>query len=512
MSLASYRPLGRGQNRVNTLNAKNSPLSGIAQVFGRAENLGPSAPDFSQLPDRLAAQIYVFDTDSLRYTYLNQSALEKLGWEGQDYTQFTPADDDEFFDEVQFRELTRPLLEGKVNEVCFSRSIHGIPQTDIRIRLTPDQSGKDAFLAVVRPPMKAAEHWNLISSVTELSPVATAVIQGDSGEILYANQNFRHKFGLPYDELSGQNIAEIFDALGADELQKIVAKVVEGDRGNLSIELKIPEVGHFELAFSRVEFDKNRTDLALIVRDITDRIEREVQRHEFLATISHELKTPLASIIGTLSTVLYGGITDPELVTKLARLAKTNANRLEAMVEQILAKETAEMNVHRPSKTDWFKFIDDSVRLNKHYANSAGVELTFRSRGKGGEVMLDHGNFGRVLDNLISNAVRHGGAPGQILVEASVKGDRAYLSVKDKGQGIPPHQMTEIFDWHFVGDASDSRRVGGTGLGLGICRRIMQTHGGDIQARNRREGGASFEVTLPLADHIVTGLTPNSLD
>lgn len=480
--------------------AEITSLSALVDDLEALKSGPPDASEFAHILDELEAQIYVIDPDSLHYDFINKTALKTVGWAGVDYTNLTPADDDPYFNADQFRHMTARLLNGEQKEVKFYRSLHDMPETEVRIRLTHTSQGIPKLLVVVRPPPSLADHRAMIAPVTELSPIATTVVRGDTGKIIYANQKFRHKFSLPYASLEDQNISDVFEHLNPVELRQISTLLKQSAAGNVSFEVTTSDGQHFELKISHVVLFAGRSDLAIIVQNISERVEREAERHAFLATISHELKTPLAAIIGTLSTILDGGLMENQTVARLTELAKTNADRLATLVDQILAKETAELNVHRPTMTDWNDFVLESVLLNRQHAAKSGVELRFLPGPGAPQVALDRPNFGRVLDNLITNAIRHGGTPGKVTVTADVKGGNALLQVRDEGAGIRPENLSEVFDWHFVGDASDSRRVGGTGLGLAICRKIVMTHGGTIYARNRAKGGACFEVILPLGE------------
>ena len=244
--------------------AEKTSLSALVDDLDALKSGPPDAGEFANILDELEAQIYVIDPDSLHYDFINKTALKTVGWAGVDYTNLTPADDDPYFNADQFRHMTARLLNGEQKEVKFYRSLHDMPETEVRIRLTRTSQGIPKLLVVVRPPPSLADHRAMIAPVTELSPIATTVVRGDTGKILYANQKFRHKFSLPYTSLEGQNISDVFEHLNPVELRQISTLLKQSAAGNVSFEVTTSDGQHFELKISHVVLFAGRSDLAII--------------------------------------------------------------------------------------------------------------------------------------------------------------------------------------------------------------------------------------------------------
>jgi PAS domain S-box-containing protein len=238
--------------------------------------------------------------------------------------------------------------------------------------------------------------------------------------------------------------------------------------------------------------------------DVTSTRELERLKSQFISMVSHELRTPLTSIRASMQLLLAEeltgrGDTDDD-AERLVRVALANADRLIRIVNDILDMskiEAGEMMV-APQPTRLQPIIDDSVRSVEAVARDAGVTIVQTHNGAG-EVMADPDRTIQVLVNLLSNAVKHAPSGSTVEVTSALEHGVAAVSVHDSGPGIPPHKVEFIFEPFTQLDASDTRRVAGTGLGLTIARALAEKQGGGIRVSSREGEGATFTLTLPLA-------------
>jgi two-component system sensor histidine kinase KdpD len=218
-----------------------------------------------------------------------------------------------------------------------------------------------------------------------------------------------------------------------------------------------------------------------------------------LSSVSHDLKTPLASIIGSLE--IYERLKDKlpvESQQTLLTTALQEAYRLDNFITNILDMAKLESGLVRvqPHLCDMESTLEDCVIRLGHRLRDSKVTITALS-GKF-EINVDSTLLSRAVCLLLDNAVKYGGKNPVIKVEYGKKDDQAFIHVYDSGPGISDSHLTTIFS-KYTRFAKQDHQTAGTGLGLAICREIMRLIGGNVEAKNSPAGGAVFELTLPLA-------------
>lgn len=251
-----------------------------------------------------------------------------------------------------------------------------------------------------------------------------------------------------------------------------------------------------------------------VAREEQERLRRiNEAQEEFISIVSHELRTPVAGVLGFLETSLdhWDAMSDAARETTVRRAA-VNARRLQALTRDVLDTQSVE--------TGRLAFNVDPIDLGEETRAAAEAALALY-RDRPIEVAADDpipvagdpDRLQQVLTNLIDNA--HTNAPPGTVIEVSASSDagNAFVAVRDHGPGLPAEGLERVFD-KFVRTGSST--VAGTGLGLYICRRIIEAHGGRIWAENAPGGGAVFTFRLPLRDAGATsargGGSPNNTD
>jgi signal transduction histidine kinase len=223
-------------------------------------------------------------------------------------------------------------------------------------------------------------------------------------------------------------------------------------------------------------------------------------KNDFISTVSHELRTPLTSISGALSLMAGGMIGElPDAAKGLIDIASRNSDRLVRLVNDILDIERIESGrldiEFRPLNVQ--EVLEGAVSENRPYADKFGIEIqvigdTPNARINGGADQLH-----QVLTNLISNAIKHSPLHGVIDIAAQQKNGGITFSITDHGPGIPPEFRGKVFDKFTQADASGASH--GSGLGLSICKLLIEKHGGQI-GFDSRPGNTTFHFTLPELD------------
>ncbi len=233
---------------------------------------------------------------------------------------------------------------------------------------------------------------------------------------------------------------------------------------------------------------------------------QQVQR-DFLANVSHDLRTPLTSIQGFSQAIAEGVASDPEAARRAAQIIHDEATRLHRMVESLLDLARIEagrldMQAHAVALSDLLNSIGQSLSVK---ARDRGVDLRLKVPPDLPRIAGDGDRLAQVFTNLVDNAIKHTPSGGTIVLRAQLAGDGVAIIVQDTGAGIPPEDLPRIFERFYQVDKSrqhDPRS--GMGLGLAITRQIVEAHGGAIQVASRVGVGTTFTVWLPLPGSTAT--------
>ncbi|HVW02421.1 MAG TPA: ATP-binding protein [Planctomycetaceae bacterium] len=239
----------------------------------------------------------------------------------------------------------------------------------------------------------------------------------------------------------------------------------------------------------------------IVAVDVTALRRLERVRQEFVANASHELKTPLASITACCETLLDGASEDPQFLQRFLQTIHDQANRLDALVRDMLmlARVESEALTREPKAIAVFPIVE--LCLNRHHQAAERKQLAISVDGIEPDfaVMGDEEALEQILDNLLDNAIKYSNPTGSITLRSRRLDGDGILEVQDTGIGIPQAQLPRIFERFYRVDRHRSREIGGTGLGLSIVKHLVQAMGGSVSVDSRLHEGSTFAVRLPLA-------------
>ena len=239
----------------------------------------------------------------------------------------------------------------------------------------------------------------------------------------------------------------------------------------------------------------------LVLHDLTAVRRLEAVRRDFVANVSHELKTPLTSISGYAETLVEG---DVDAATRKRFLATilTNARRMQRLVDDLLDLSRIEAGrwAPNPEPLDTRARAADAWRDFADRATARNVTLELAIGGDARTMYADADAVGHILGNLFDNALRHVQDDGGIVVRAVREGNGVTLQVEDNGAGIPSEHLPRIFERFYRADPSRSRDQGGTGLGLAIVKHMVEAHGGRAWATSEMRRGTTVSCWFPDRD------------
>jgi two-component system, OmpR family, sensor histidine kinase SenX3 len=246
--------------------------------------------------------------------------------------------------------------------------------------------------------------------------------------------------------------------------------------------------------------------------DLTESRRIDEVRRDFVANISHELKTPIGAI-GLLAETLVLAADDPDHVKKFAGQLITESERLAALTKDIieLSRLQSVDTLENSEETSVDKIVQAAVDANEVVARARAIELV-RAKKSRLRVMGDPGLLQVAVSNLIANAVKY--SPDHTRVGVGVRSAKGFveIAVTDQGVGIPEADLDRVFERFYRVDPARSRATGGTGLGLAIVKHVVGNHGGDVRVWSQPGKGSTFTIRLPEADPDLTTALEEQLE
>ena len=338
-----------------------------------------------------------------------------------------------------------------------------------------------------------ANQVNTIGQVLHLaiqgSPTGVTVVD-QGGEVILSNS-------------ASHEMAIVHDRTINPEVWKTAEKVFE-DKENRAIDLSISKrrTGHRVTQVQALVKPLTLNDDRFVIvygTDESESVRMEAARRDFVANVSHELKTPVGGI-ALLAEALLQAPEDPEHVEYFGTRVQKEAARMATMVNELIALSKLQGAERLPEMEPVLvdDIISEAISRNQLSADSHKIELT-RGEDSGKLVMGDKALLVTAVSNLISNAVNYSPEGSPVSISQKVVGDDILLiRVTDRGVGIAPEDQKRVFERFFRVDKARSRQTGGTGMGLSIVKHVVANHGGNIKLWSRPGTGSTFTIELPI--------------
>ena len=342
------------------------------------------------------------------------------------------------------------------------------------------------------------EERNLSSAILGSMVEGVAVVNA-SERLLFANPGFEEILGLDVPPQSGSALVEI---VRQTELLEAVRQVLKGEP-RVEAEIITGTLRQRFFAVTVASVTAAATSGAVIVlHDITELRKLERVRRDFVANVSHELKTPLTAIQGFAETLLAGAIDDPKNRVRFLEIILDHSRRLARLTDDLLRlskmdADRLELEIQRLGVP---YFVESCVETAQRPATVKDLRISVNLQDRLPDIAADRRRLAEVLQNLLDNAIQYTSPGGQIMLSASADAGEVKFTVSDTGIGIPQADQPRIFERFYRVDAARSREVGGTGLGLAIAKHLVEAHGGRIWVESEVGQGSQFYFTVPIFD------------
>ena len=340
----------------------------------------------------------------------------------------------------------------------------------------------------LRPPVPETENGLPEGVAQVLSVLRSLAVVVDASDRVVKASPAASAFGIVRAE-----------RLVVDDLADLVANVRRDGRiRNIELELPRGPVGGGTLAVSARVAPLGISHVLVLIEDQTDARRVDAIRRDFVANVSHELKTPVGAL-RLLAEAVQDASDDPDAVVRFAGRMQHESQRLSHLVQELI--DLSRLESKDPLKEASAVGVDTVVEFamdrTRELASAKGIELT--AHGENGlKVFGSEAQLTMALGNLIENAVNYSAGKTRVGVTVRRTGDLAEISVTDQGIGIPGSELQRIFERFYRVDPARSRMTGGTGLGLSIVKHIAQNHGGDVRVWSSEGSGSTFTLRLPL--------------
>jgi two-component system, OmpR family, phosphate regulon sensor histidine kinase PhoR len=340
-----------------------------------------------------------------------------------------------------------------------------------------------------------SQHDRLITLIENMG--SGLILIDSNGYINLVNKAFKELFKEHADFWTGHLFYEVFPHTEIKDIVKETYLTEKNVRKNVVIPIHI-ERKHFDVYSAPVLDVKGKLrGIVLVFHDITELKKLEQVRKDFVANVSHELKTPITSLKGFAETLLDGAGENEEFRNKFLTIILNESDRLQDLIQDLLDLSKSEQGFHLDIQPVNLKsLVQETIEILLPKAEKKNIDLSLSVAGS--PVMDgDPPRLKQIIINLVSNSLTYTPANGSVKVNVEEKNEHVKLTIKDTGIGIKESEIPRIFERFYRVDKARSRNSGGTGLGLAIVKHLVEAHHGTINVQSKLGEGSEFIILFP---------------
>lgn len=345
---------------------------------------------------------------------------------------------------------------------------------------------------------------------TKMKSILTSMLNGvialdTENKVILVNPVAEEMFEINSDDIKGKHILDVIKEGNLPELLKNL--ISQNKAMNSEIEINFPELRTLSLKSNliRVENDPSKIiGVVIILQDITEVRKLENMRKDFVANVSHELKTPLTSIKGFVETLQSSASLDLNTRERFLNIIEIETDRLTYLIQDLLILSEIENKnkIIEEEEIDVLENMNQITNVLEQLARKKNIKMKINVKENIPYIYGNNSWFKQMLINLIDNAIKYTPEDGDVLVSVGNDSKNMYINVSDTGIGIDKEHIERLFERFYRIDKSRTREIGGTGLGLAIVKHIVRSFYGKINIESQIDEGTKFNIVLPLDKNI----------
>lgn len=397
------------------------------------------------------------------------------------------------------RKLSKPIEQMTTIAAQFASG-------ELNLRVPVQESGELADLGRAMNEM-AEQLSDRIATITrqrnESEAILASMIEGvlavdSTGDVVRANKAAVSLLDIDDENVQGRSVEEV---VRNPQIQDFIEQILNGKKPpETDVFLQTDGGRYFQLQGARLAAGQTEAGAVIVLNDMTRMRRLESVRRDFVANVSHELKTPITSIKGFVETLLEGELKDPVQTERFLKIVAKHSDRLNAIIEDLLSLSRLEAESEQRKisfeKKPLKSVIDSSVELSRVKAEDKQIPINV-SCPDTLEVQINAPLLEQAVLNLVDNAIKYSDSGSKVAITVESRDNEITISVTDHGCGIEKKHLSRLFERFYVVDKGRSRKLGGTGLGLAIVKHICQVHGGYVTADSSPGRGSTFTIHLP---------------
>ena len=398
---------------------------------------------------------------------------------------------------VLAKALIRPInrithISSKFAQGDFSRRIFQSSNDEIGLLASTLNKMAQDIEEKIREVATKNQHLEAIFN----SMIEGVIVTDESSRVISINHAIEALFDAKGAAIEGKFFLE---GIRNSQISELISKAMSSAKLiSKEITLIMPAQRVVQVNVSPIFQQDKVTGSVIVIHDITEIRRLETMRRDFVANVSHELKTPLTSIKGFVETLLEGAMEDKENRANFLKIINNHVDRLNNLINDLLELshiESKEIELLK-NRLDLSSLVNEVVMGNKSQAKKKGVEIK-SDLPAGLEILADISKIEQVLVNLIDNAIKYNKENGFVRIYSEQLADKLKIVVEDSGSGIPVKDIPRIFERFYRVDKARSRQLAGTGLGLSIVKHIIGLHSGSVGVESTEGLGSKFWFILP---------------